>query len=221
MTFKTDLSLDFIVLDTVPFDAYILDAFVFAIDKTTNKSVPIVTFAAGDGPDNFVLSSIAFQTKNAWTYDSGAGPTTIVVESSMIEVTVKRSQLAQAFTVCLLLINAALTAGSVYVTLLVIVRTEGVNDAILLLPVTTVLTIPALRGLYVGSPPFGIYLGTSPALGPSPRTDAALRYTRVLLANDDSRGVLHGTVIHGCCAARTGPTNLPRGQRRLHQQDPK
>ena len=156
---------DVVTLDPVPFDAYRLKAFVFAIERTTNKSVPILRFAAGDGPDNFVLSSVDWQMNSTWTHDSGTGPTTAVVESRMIEITVKRSQLAQAFTVCLLFINTALTIGSVYVTVLVIVRRDAVNDALLLLPVSTVLTIPALRGLYVGSPPFGIYLGTSLTLG--------------------------------------------------------
>jgi len=136
---------------------------MFVIEKATNKSVPILTFAAGNGPDNVVLSSVEHPTNNAWTYDPGTGPTTVVVESRVVEILMKRSQLAQAFTVCLLLINGALTAGSVYVTLLVMIRKEGVNDGLLLLPVTTILTIPALRALYVGSPQFGIYLGTCPA----------------------------------------------------------
>ena len=158
-----DHSLDFVVVNTVPFDVYALTAFAFVIEKATNRSLPIIMFAAGDGPDNFVLSSHEWWQKanNSWTYDFGAGSTTVVVESSMIDITIKRSQLAQAFTVCLLLINAALTTGSVYVTVLFIVRREGVNEATFLLPATTVLTIPALRELYVGSPPFGIYLGGS------------------------------------------------------------
>jgi len=160
-TFSVDHNLDTIVLDAVPFDSYTLKAFVFVIDKATNESVPIIALEAGDGPDNYVVSSTEGMVNNAWTYDAGAGPTTVVVESRWIEITVKRSQLAQAFTGCLLLINAALTAGSVYVTLLVFVRKERVKDGLLLLPVTTVLTIPTLRALYVGSPPFGIYLGTS------------------------------------------------------------
>jgi len=164
-TFTTVHNLDSVVMGAAPFDSYVLKTFVFVIDKATNKSVPIFAFAAGDGPDNFVLSSFGGKTVSAWTYDSGTGPTTVLVESSWTQVTVKLSQLARAFTVCLLLVNAALTAGSVYVTILVYVRREGVNDALLLLPVSTVLTTPALRSLYVGSPSFGIYLGASLALG--------------------------------------------------------
>ena len=64
----------------------------------------------------------------------------------------------------LALINSALTISSAYITLLVVVRREKMNDSFLVLPVTVVLTIPALRGLHVGSPPFGIYLGRCQAL---------------------------------------------------------
>ena len=163
-TFNVDHTLEYTSRRTVPFDVYGYVASVFVIENATNKSVPILTFAAGDGPDDVVLSSVEHQTNNAWTYDPGTGPTTVVVESRVIQILMKRSQLAQAFTMCLLLINGALTAGSIYVTLLVIVKREGVNDGLLLLPITTVLTIPALRSLYVGSPQFGIYIGTCPAL---------------------------------------------------------
>lgn len=159
--FNVDHSLDFGDPGSVPFDTYSLSALAFVIEKATNKSVPIITFAAGEGPDNFVVSSIRAQTKNNYAYDSGTGPTTVEVGSSMIVMTVKRSQLARAFTVCLLLINTALTIGSAYITLLVVFRRGGMNDTVLLLPVTIVLTVPALRGLYVGSPPFGIYIGGS------------------------------------------------------------
>ena len=92
-------------------------------------------------------------------------PMTIGAESAVIDITVKRSQLAQALTVCLLLINSALTIGSACITLLVVTRKEGVNSAVLVLPVTLILAIPALRALYVGSPPFGIYIGGSWVLG--------------------------------------------------------
>ena len=61
----------------------------------------------------------------------------------------------------LLLINWALALGSTYVTVVVVVRRDKVHDGVLLLPVTIILTIPTLRGLFVGSPPFGIYLGRS------------------------------------------------------------
>lgn len=94
---------------------------MFVIEKATNKSVPIITFAAGEGQDNFAVSSYDMGTRSNYTYDSGTGPTTIEVDS-------KRSQLAQAFTMCLLIVSLALTIGSIYLTFLVIFGGEGVDN---------------------------------------------------------------------------------------------
>ena len=160
--FDVDHGLDSVVAPHMaPFDTYSLTALVFVIEKATNTSVPIITFAAGEGPDNFVISSFEMQTKSNYTYGPGTGTNIVEVESRAIVMTVKRSQLANAVTVCLLLVNSILTVGSAYVTFLVVVRRERTNSTVLFIPVTIVLTIPVLRGLYVGSPPFGIYLGTS------------------------------------------------------------
>lgn len=162
--FDVDHSIDFFAPGMAPFDTYSLSALAFVIDKATNDSVPLITLAAGDGPDNFVISSYNVSTTTNYTYDSGTGPTWVEVDSGVIVMKAKRSQLAKAFTMCLLVINSALTVGSAYVTLLVVVRRERIKEAVILLPVTIVLTIPALRGLYVGSPPFGIFFGGFQAL---------------------------------------------------------
>jgi len=151
--------------DLVPFDTSAINVAVFVIEKATNRSVPIITFAAGGGPHNFIVSSENWSTLSNYTYDSRTGPITVEVESSIIYMEVRRSQLAKAFTVCLLLINLALTVGSVYVTVLVLTRRGQIHEGIVLFPVTVILTIPALRNLYPGSPPFGIYIGRSRAPG--------------------------------------------------------
>ena len=148
----------------IPFDTYSLNALAFAIEKATNKPVPIIKFAAGDGPGDPLVSSSDTQTKSNYTYDSGTGPTMIEVDSNAISIVAKRLQPARAFTICLLLINSALALGPIYVMLVVVIRGEVVDSGVLLLPVTIILTIPALRSLYVGSPPFGIYIGRSRAL---------------------------------------------------------
>ena len=158
-------SLDVVGPNVVPFDAYSLSALVIVIDKATNRSVPIITIAAGEGPDNFAVSSYDVRARSNYTYDPGTGPTTVEVDSRVVRIKVKRSQLAQAFTMWLLIVSSALTVGSIYLTLLVIFGGEGVDNAVLLLPVTIILTIPALRSLYPGSPPFGIYFGRSLVLG--------------------------------------------------------
>ena len=159
--FYVDHSLDIVSMDAVPFDSYVSSALLLVIEKATNKSVPIVTFAAGEGPDNFAVSSFDMETKSNYTYDSGAGPTTAEVESRVIRITVERSQLARAFTICMMIVGSALAIGSTYLTILVFFEGDGVDRAVLLLPVTIILTIPALRALYPGSPPFGIFIGKS------------------------------------------------------------
>jgi len=150
--------------DAVPFDAYSHRAMVFVIEKATNKSLPIFTSTTGEGVSGFVTRSAEEQTETSWTHNSETGSITATLGASLIAITVERSLLSQAFTVCLLFTNSALAIGSAYVTLLAVVRREAVNDTVIFFPVTVVLTIPALRSLYPSSPPFGIYLGRSPEL---------------------------------------------------------
>ena len=164
--FDVNHNIDSLAGGMVPFENYSLSALAFVIEKDTGVSVPIIAFAASGRPNNFIVKSTEWQTKSNYSYNSGTGSTMEPAESSVIRVTAKRMGLAQAFTMFVLVVNSALAIGSAYVTLLVIFRREGVSDAVLLLPVTIVLTIPALRSLYVGSPPFGIYLGGSQALKP-------------------------------------------------------
>ena len=146
--------------DFVPFDTYVFSSSAFVIEKATNKSVPIVAFATGRIAGNFVVSfDQELSTMNHFTYDSGMGPTTVEVESHWTQFDARRSRFAQASTLCLLIINWALTIGSIYITLLAVFRREKMDAAVFLLPVTIILIIPSLRNLYVGSPPFGVYIG--------------------------------------------------------------
>ena len=128
--------------------------------------MPIVKFTIGDAPDNFVVASIEDRAlwMSPFIYDSGTGPTEISARSSVVNILLEKSQFAWALTICMFIINWALTIGSVYITLVVVFRKEGKSDAILLLPITIILTIPTLRNLYVGSPPFGVLIGKSRAL---------------------------------------------------------
>jgi len=146
-----------------PFDVYSLSVVMFMINKATNESVPIIAFTTGGAMDNFDISSIGAETTRNYTYDSGAGPTTINVDSKTVHIEAKRTRLVQAVTICLFLINWALTAASIYIVLLVVFGKEEMDDAVLLLPVTIILTIPTLRSLYPGLFPFGIFIGESQA----------------------------------------------------------
>jgi hypothetical protein len=169
-TFDVSHSIDAYNGVMAPFDSYSFAVSAFAIEKSTNRSVPIVTFAAGDALDNFVVESSETKTKNNYTYDSGTGPTTVEVESSVIHIRAKRTTFARAFTMCLFLVNWALTIGSTYITVLLAFGDQDpemdgptpppeIDNGVLLFPVTIIVTIPALRSLYVGSPPLGIVIG--------------------------------------------------------------
>lgn len=164
--FEVTHALDYFTTYAAPFDIYSLTIFAFAIEKATNRPIPIITFAAGQAPSGFIISSTEEVTMNNYTYDSGTGPTMIEVQSRAAYIELRRSQFVLAFTICLLFINWALTVGSIYITLVVAFKKEGKNDTVLLLPVTIMLTIPTLRSLYGGSPPFGIFIGKSWALRP-------------------------------------------------------
>ena len=132
--FDVDHSIDSYSDHMTPFDTFDLTALAFVIERATNRSVPIIAFAAGETPNGFTVSSVKMQTKIEYTYDPGTGPLTVEVDSSLVTISGKRTQFAQAFTMCLLVINWALTIGSTYITLLVVVRTdEKMNDVVLLL----------------------------------------------------------------------------------------
>jgi len=144
-----------------PFDDYMINAFAFVIDKATNKSVHITRLSTAGPLENFVTFARDVDTVNEFTYETGNGTTvTTQAESRALEIIVYRSILARAFTMCMLLVNWALTIGSIYITLAMLVRRERMSEAVLALPITVVITIPAIRGLFIGSPPFGILLGT-------------------------------------------------------------
>lgn len=156
---------------------YGFTAFVFAVESATNKSIPITGFAVGDsnnGPLDFTTTSVDVQTTNNFTYDTKDGLVTVQVESRTLTATVKHSSPARALTFSMFAINWVLTLGSVAIALIVFKRRGDVKDGVAFLPITVILSIPTIRGLYVGSPPFGILIGmhqNRPA--PLPRVDIA------------------------------------------------
>ena len=158
--FKIDHDLDAHTWDLAPFDVYSFDLNLFAIEKATNKSLDIyASLFGGGGVSGFNFLSIEKRIETTRITELEIGRTIVGVKSSWLSTVVKRSWLVKAFTVLLLITNSALSICSAYVTLLAVTRREKMNDAVLFFPVTAILTIPALRYLYPGSPPFGIYLG--------------------------------------------------------------
>ena len=155
--FDADYGGDFVNADMASFDAYSFQVFVFVIERVTNMSVPIVTFAASEAPDNFIISSDWVETAGNYTYDFGIGPTTVEVDARVASIVARRTLFAWGLTMCFLLVNWALSIGSIYIMFVVVFRKGEIDPTVFLLPVTINLTIPALRSLYAGSPSFGIY----------------------------------------------------------------
>jgi len=135
-----------------PYDDYVLDVEAFVIDPTTNQSLPILKLSAADPTDNFYADNqVDWETES--TFNGGR------VLSRHFKMRIKRSFMSKIFTITLLIVNWFLTAGCLRITLLSVVGHKEMGEGVLLLPITVILTIPALRQLYVGSPPFGAYFG--------------------------------------------------------------
>ena len=151
------------LIHNIPFDAYNFNVVVFVFDRGTNKSVPILGIVVNSQVQNFDVTKVS---EGNFVGVSNAAAGTIPMEDILYVafIEVRRSTLARVFTICLLIINWALTSVSVWVTMVVYFRREKPGDAVLLFPLTLVVTIPALRNLYIGSPPFGIFIGTPQAL---------------------------------------------------------
>ena len=131
-----------------PFDDYTLNVEAFVIDTATNKSLPILKLSAADPTDNFyAYNQLDWDTEN--TFNRARVP------SRHLKMHLKRNFLSKIFTLILLVVNWLLTVGCLRITLVSVVGHEELSEGVLLLPITVILTIPALRELYVGAPPFG------------------------------------------------------------------
>ena len=145
-----------------PFDLYSFSLVVSVVDKISNKSVSTLGILVGSRVQNFNL----VPGVDGDVHDLVTGET-LEDKPRLAYIEVTRSLLARVFTICLLIINWALTSVSAWVTIIVYFRREKPDDAVLLFPLTLVVTIPALRNLYVGSPPYGVFIGTPQAPIPS------------------------------------------------------
>jgi len=145
-----------------PFDHYRFTASAFVVDATTNASIPITLAVGNSAPgesNDFITTYKSEQTTTIFTYDNGTRRVAAEVDSCTAFAQVKRSARSRALTLSMFAINWVLTLCSVAIAMSVVMM-EKVKDGVSLLPVTIILSIPAIRSLYIGSPPFGIYLGT-------------------------------------------------------------
>ena len=128
---------------------------MFVIDKATGKPVHLTRFAAANPFSNYIAISGDEETTSKSSYETANGTAIVDAESRALVAHISRSILAQAFTMCMLIVNWTLAVGTVYTTIAMLVREEKMNDAVLALPITVVLTIPdSLRFDFFSLVPF-------------------------------------------------------------------
>ena len=143
----------------VPFEPYCFHASVFAIDPLTNTSVEIGMFGILDTPNDYVISFHNAAGTTDFTYESEDGLVTTEADSRVLWAEIKRSSIAKAFAICLFLGSWTVTIGSVYTTALVTFGRLEANSVVAALPLSALLAIPAIRSLYISSPPLGSSVG--------------------------------------------------------------
>lgn len=143
-----------------PFARYDFVAFAFVIDKATNKSIPITVLAAGDsGPADFTTQSTDVPSRSNFTYSATGGPATAEVESRMMFSTITHSLRAAALIFLMFCLCWVLSLWSVWIAWSVSRQGMEVKDGVAFLPITLIFSIPTIRSLYIGSLPFGVFLG--------------------------------------------------------------
>ncbi|KIP09502.1 hypothetical protein PHLGIDRAFT_18603 [Phlebiopsis gigantea 11061_1 CR5-6] len=133
-----------------PFDTYFLDSSVVALNPNTNESLPVLAYYPVDVTNNF--SPYVQEDSGTKTSINGT-----MAQSRFMRIEFRRTAFTMFFVMSLFTVNWALTAVVLYITLC---GNEGmeVGESILLLPLSVIVTIPALRALWVGAPSFGLLL---------------------------------------------------------------
>ncbi|KAH9894975.1 hypothetical protein C8Q73DRAFT_790170 [Cubamyces lactineus] len=135
-----------------PFDTYVLDTYVQALDPATNASIPTLFMRIADATDN--LEPTLRRDRAVHTASPAVGTSTA---AHGVQYSFGRTVLSQLFVMVLFIVNWLLTAVVAYIA---VSAFDGVPlaEGVLMLPVSVILTIPALRALWVDAPAFGLLL---------------------------------------------------------------
>ena len=161
LLFKTELEVIYDDQYFSPNDGCGFQAFFFAFDNATNKtlSLDIIVKSGGAGDFSTLPSVYGVIRNSADIYPTGGGPPTERIEYYSLVGNIVHSLRGRAITYSMFSINWVLTLCSIIITSVIFNQQRRVKEAVALLPVTVILTIPVIRNLYSGSPPYGIYLG--------------------------------------------------------------
>ena len=129
---------------------------MLALHRDTNASIPILNIDPVDSVDNFSPHILGRFGVNV----SSPADNASLVDARYLSMRFRRILLTKFFVMTLFIVNWFLTGAVLYIT---IAADHGkpMDASILVLPLSVVLTIPALRALWAGAPAFGILLGTS------------------------------------------------------------
>ena len=132
-----------------PFDGYQMETTFVARDHDTNQALPILGARITSSTNNmnfFLRYDRATEQRNATTGE--------IFSSRTMELALGRNGFTKAFVVTLFIVNWALTAVCAYITISALVGVT-LSESIVVLPVSVILTIPALRALWIDAPGFG------------------------------------------------------------------
>ena len=131
-------------------DQYFFHTFAFAVDPTTNYSVPIAKLVVAGTTKDFAIRSHDTAAMNTLAYDPEKEP--VSVESRVLRVEIEPSVIALANAIGLFAINWLATIGSIYVTVLVTSGKLKKDSVIATGPFGALLTLPTVRSFYIDLP---------------------------------------------------------------------
>ncbi|KAF9785344.1 hypothetical protein BJ322DRAFT_826777 [Thelephora terrestris] len=192
--FNTELDVLYSDQYYFPEDECDFGAMIFVLDKATNNSVPIIHLSVeSSGPGDYSTESTFSNVSLKIVNDAGSSPTAEWVQAFYIDVNIIRSLRARAITYSMFMINWILTFCSIITTSVMFNRRGEVKDSVALVPITVILTIPAIRSLYVGSPPYGVYLDV---VGFFPQMLTVVACTVVVLSGFAIKSRRGGSISH-------------------------
>jgi hypothetical protein len=149
---KHTLGLDFLY----PFLNYEFTHHFMAVSNSSALSaVPILEVILVTSTDNYVPVANAGTELFTIPFEGIAEP----VQVYTIKLSISLSSVARAFSIVLFAVNWGLALIVMFMTISLVVEKNRNNaqipDSVLAMPVTIILTIPALRALFIGNPPFG------------------------------------------------------------------
>ena len=133
-----------------PFNTYFLRTSIVAKESGTDKSLNILSLSPVDSTNGF-LPNIADQWS---TVINGTGT---AAQGHYMRMIFRRTPLNQFFIMSMLVVNWSLTLAVLHITVCAANGRE-VDESILVLPLSVILTIPALRALWIGAPGFGTFM---------------------------------------------------------------